>query len=55
VWAEKNAGQVSPSCLLFLQPEWSQREYIIPIIVNYIQNNPKWKISLQAHKYMRIP
>jgi 7-carboxy-7-deazaguanine synthase len=54
-WAEKNAGQVSPSCSLFLQPEWSQREYIIPIIVNYIQNNPKWKISLQAHKYMRIP
>jgi 7-carboxy-7-deazaguanine synthase len=55
VWAEANAGRVSPSCILYLQPEWSQRETMIPVIVQYIQDHPKWKISLQAHKYMRIP
>ncbi|MCX6248965.1 MAG: 7-carboxy-7-deazaguanine synthase QueE [Bacteroidetes bacterium] len=54
-WAEENAGKVLPSCILYLQPEWSQRATIIPEIVKYIQANPKWKISIQAHKYMRIP
>jgi len=54
-WAEENAGQVSPSCILYLQPEWSLRGSIIPVIVKYIQAHPKWRISLQAHKYMRIP
>ena len=54
-WAEENAAKVSPSCILYLQPEWSQRDFIIPVIVKYIQEQPKWKISLQAHKYMRIP
>ena len=54
-WAEKNAAQVSSSCLLYLQPEWSQRDSIIPVIVKYIKSHPEWKISLQSHKYMRIP
>ena len=54
-WAEINARRVLSTCILYLQPEWSQRDKIIPKIVNYIQENPKWKISLQAHKYMRIP
>ena len=54
-WAEENAGHVSSSCIIYLQPEWSQRDIIIPVIVKYIQAHPKWKISLQAHKYMRIP
>jgi organic radical activating enzyme len=54
-WAEENARKVSSSCLLYLQPEWSVREFIIPLIVKYIQDHPVWKISLQAHKYMKIP
>ena len=54
-WAEQNARLVSPSCILYLQPEWSQRDSMIPEIVSYIQEHPEWKISLQAHKYMRIP
>lgn len=54
-WAEVNAGRVSASCILYLQPEWSRSETMIPKIVKYIEENPKWKISLQAHKYMRIP
>ena len=54
-WAEENASQVSSGCILFLQPEWSRRETVIPAIVEYIQHHPQWRISLQSHKYMRIP
>jgi 7-carboxy-7-deazaguanine synthase len=54
-WAEENASGVNAGCILYLQPEWSRRQAIIPKIVEYIRENPKWKISLQSHKYMRIP
>jgi organic radical activating enzyme len=40
---------------LFLQPEWSRREEVMPLIVDYIKRNPRWRSSLQSHKYMRIP
>ncbi len=55
VWAEENAKLVKSSCMLFLQPEWSVYEKIVTIIVEYIMQNPKWRISLQAHKFMHIP
>ncbi|MEA3451365.1 MAG: 4Fe-4S cluster-binding domain-containing protein [Bacteroidota bacterium] len=54
-WAEKYADLVSPNCELFLQPEWSRHKQLTPEIVEYIKKNPKWKISIQAHKFMKIP
>jgi 7-carboxy-7-deazaguanine synthase len=54
-WAEINRKKVPSNTLLYLQPEWSKRENIIPSIVNYVKNNPLWRISLQTHKYMNIP
>lgn len=54
-WAEKNAKKVKDSCMLFLQPEWSNYEKMIPEIVEYAKNNPKWNISVQTHKFMHIP
>ncbi len=54
-WAEINAAKVSEACLLYLQPEWSKHEKMMPQIIDYIMQNPKWRISLQSHKYMRIP
>ncbi len=54
-WAEINASKVSEACLLYLQPEWSKRNEMMPAIIDYIMQNPKWRISLQSHKYMRIP
>lgn len=54
-WAEKNLVKLKNDCKLFLQPEWSKRESIMQEIVNYVMENPKWRISLQSHKYMRIP
>ncbi len=44
-----------PAPKLFLQPEWSRRDEVMPLIVNYIKENPRWRSSLQSHKYMRIP
>lgn len=55
LWAEENAKLVDDDCLLLLQPEWSQREKMIPSIVKYILAHPYWTISLQSHKYMNIP
>jgi len=54
-WAEANARNVSPSCRLMLQPEWSRYNSIIPKIVDYILKHPEWSVSLQSHKFMRIP
>jgi organic radical activating enzyme len=54
-WAEENAARVGPQCKLYLQPEWSRREAILPLIIAYAKEHPRWMISLQSHKYMRIP
>jgi 7-carboxy-7-deazaguanine synthase len=55
VWAEKYSRLVNETCRLFLQPEWSRFEKIIPDIVDYIKVHREWRISLQIHKYMHIP
>ncbi len=54
-WAEENADRVSPGCHLFLQPEWSRKGEMLEEIISYIEENPKWRLSLQAHKYIGIP
>jgi organic radical activating enzyme len=54
-WAEDNATQVKTGCHLYLQPEWSHRQTVIPLIISYIQSNPRWRLSLQTHKYIGIP
>jgi organic radical activating enzyme len=54
-FAEEQAAKVSENCVLYLQPEWSKREKMIPEIVDYVMANPKWNISLQTHKYLNIP
>jgi len=54
-WAEEHASLVNHSCKLFLQPEYSKRNEMLPLIINYTKQNPEWRISLQTHKYMNIP
>ncbi|HLA55204.1 MAG TPA: 7-carboxy-7-deazaguanine synthase QueE [Flavobacterium sp.] len=55
IFAEEQAEKVNSNAILFLQPEWSKREEMTPLIVDYVMNNPKWRISLQTHKYLNIP
>ena len=54
-FAEREAAKVNQKCVLFLQPEWSKRDLVMPLIVDYVMQNPKWKVSLQTHKYLNIP
>ena len=55
LFAEEQAQYVNDHCILYLQPEWSKREKVMPILVDYVLQNPKWKVSLQTHKYLNIP
>lgn len=54
-WAERCATKVRRDCLLYLQPEWSSRESVTEIIVEYVKQHPQWNISLQTHKFINIP
>ena len=54
-FAEQEAKKVNKNAILYLQPEWSKREEMMPLMVDFIKKNPKWKISLQTHKYLNIP
>lgn len=54
-FAEEQAEKVGSECRLFLQPEWSKRDKVMPLIVDYAMANPKWIVSLQTHKYLNIP
>ena len=54
-FAEQESKKVNKNAILYLQPEWSKREEMMPLMVDFIKKNPKWKISLQTHKYLKIP
>ena len=54
-WAEKHAEKVTSSCKLYLQPEWSKSDSLLPLIIEFVKSNNKWRISLQTHKFMHIP
>ena len=54
-FAEEQASKVGSNCELFLQPEWSKKDKMTELIVDYVMKKPKWKISLQTHKYLNIP
>ena len=54
-WAEEHASKLNHNCKLYLQPEWSKHEKMLPLILDYIKENPKWTLSLQTHKYILVP
>lgn len=54
-FAEEHAALVSRDCTLLMQPEWSKQDVMLPLMIDYIKGNPKWKMSLQTHKFMNIP
>ena len=54
-WAEEHALKMKEDAVLYLQPEWSKEKEVTPLIVQYVKEHPRWKISLQTHKYMQIP
>lgn len=54
-WAEEYASKMQASCKLYLQTEWGKSEEMLPLIIDYIKENPHWTLSLQTHKYLNIP
>ena len=54
-WADTHAALVRPACACFLQPEWDRREAVMPLIVEKVKADPRWRISLQIHKTLNIP
>ena len=54
-FAEEQAQRVGKDCVLYLQPEWSKRDAMMPLMVDYVLAHPQWKVSLQTHKYLNIP
>lgn len=54
-WAEGHAARTRPDCALYLQPEWSKREEMMPLVTTYVMAHPRWRVSLQTHKYLNIP
>lgn len=53
-WAERHADACRPGTSLLLQPEW-ETPTALPMIIDYVRKNPKWRISLQTHKFMNVP
>ena len=54
-WTQEHAAQCHPGCILYMQPEWSRRETALPMIIEFLEDHPEWRLSLQTHKYIGMP
>lgn len=54
-WTQGHIDKMNSDAQIFLQPEWSKKEEMMPIIVEAIQQDPRKRISVQIHKYLNIP
>jgi len=39
--------------IFYLQPAWNN-ENGFSLAIDFVKNNPDWKLSLQTHKYLKI-
>jgi organic radical activating enzyme len=54
-WALTYTPELKSSCINYLQPEWSKADEVLPLIIDFVKQNPDWRISLQTHKFLNIP
>ncbi|WP_377480277.1 MAG: 7-carboxy-7-deazaguanine synthase QueE [Microcoleus anatoxicus] len=40
---------------VFIQPEWNSKDAAIPIILELLKQNPRYRLSLQIHKFIGVP
>lgn len=40
---------------LSLSPEFNQMEQCVKLITEFLKENPRWRLNLQTHKWLRIP
>lgn len=55
LWGMEMAGATTEDCKLFLQPEYSKADKMMPLMVDFVKAHPRWQISLQTHKMLGIP
>jgi 7-carboxy-7-deazaguanine synthase len=55
IWAETLAARCHPDTQLLLQAEWSRKEQVHPLLIDYIKKFPRWRLSIQTHKHLDIP
>ena len=39
--------------IFYLQPAWNNTNGF-SLAIDFVKNNPDWKLSLQTHKYLKI-
>ena len=54
-WAQEMATHAGEATSLLLQPEWSRKDTVMPLIIDFVKKETIWRISLQTHKYLNIP
>lgn len=53
-WAKEFGEKMHPDAHLYIQPEWDSRKDMEEICITFIKENPRWRLSLQTHKYLGI-
>lgn len=53
-WGEEFVPLLNKNCQLYFQPEWDKREKASELIFDFVTKNPKWRVSVQTHKYLDI-
>ena len=51
-FAIQESKKVSENCLLYLQPEWGKKNEMVEKIINFMKDHPRFKLSIQNHKYL---
>ena len=53
-FAEAEAAKIGSACLCYLQSEWSVSATKMPMIIEYVLRHPRWKVSVQMHKFLNV-
>ena len=53
LFAESMAAAVSKQTVLLLQPGWDSPEGQ-RLAIDHVQNQPRWRLSLQTHKWLGV-
>ena len=49
-WAKTHAEKVSPTCKLYVQPEWSKQEWFLSNVIDFVKENEK----INPHKLIKV-
>lgn len=52
-YAEEQGSRVPSSAVRYLQPEWNTPESQ-ELVFDYVLQNPRWRVSLQTHKFLGV-